>query len=136
MTATLSLYVWITVGSALGGLARYVASGAVAHVIGETLPWGTLVVNVVGSFLLAFLVFHDLAKGDLGPGVVAFVGIGALGAFTTMSAVGVETITYWADGFVARGVTTAALNLVGSLLAAALGRYVALLVSGTGAGTP
>lgn len=123
----------VALGGALGATLRYLVTVAMMK---GPLPWGTLVVNLVGSFLLAFLVFHDLVKGDLGPGVVAFVGIGALGAFTTMSAVGVETITYWADGFVARGVTTALVNVAGSLLAAALGRYVAILVSGTGAGTP
>ena len=47
-------YFWIAVGSALGGVARYWFSGVVARLIGETFPWGTLVVNVTGSFIIGF----------------------------------------------------------------------------------
>ena len=43
---------WVAAGAAIGGLARYWCSGAIAHAFGETFPWGTLVVNVVGSTLL------------------------------------------------------------------------------------
>ena len=48
-------YFWIGLGSALGGMARYWCSGMVAVLIGETFPWGTLVVNVLGSFIIGFL---------------------------------------------------------------------------------
>ena len=51
----LSQYLWITVGSALGGAARYFCSGVAARLIGETFPWGTLIVNVVGSFIIGFV---------------------------------------------------------------------------------
>jgi CrcB protein len=48
----MAAYFWIAVGSALGGMARYFCSGVAARMIGETFPWGTLIVNVVGSFSL------------------------------------------------------------------------------------
>ena len=47
-------YLWIAIGSALGGMARYWCSGVAARLIGETFPWGTLIVNVVGSFIIGF----------------------------------------------------------------------------------
>ena len=47
-------YIWIAVGSALGGVARYWCSGVAARLIGETFPWGTLIVNVIGSFIIGF----------------------------------------------------------------------------------
>ncbi len=47
-------YFWIGIGSALGGMARYACSRAVAFRYGETFPWGTLTVNVVGSFVIGF----------------------------------------------------------------------------------
>ena len=55
-------------GSALGGMARYWCSGVVARMIGETFPWGTLVVNVMGSFIIGF--FATLT----GPDGRVFVG--------------------------------------------------------------
>ena len=49
-------YFWIAVGSALGGMFRYWCSGVAARLIGETFPWGTLIVNVAGSFVTSGLV--------------------------------------------------------------------------------
>ena len=46
-------YFWIAVGSALGGMARYGCSGLAARLIGETFPWGTLIVNVAEISLIA-----------------------------------------------------------------------------------
>ena len=50
----MAAYLWIAVGSALGGMARYWCSGVVARLIGETFPWGTIIVNIVGSFIIGF----------------------------------------------------------------------------------
>ena len=47
-------YFWIAVGSGLGGIVRYWCSGIAARTIGETFPWGTLIVNVIGSFIIGF----------------------------------------------------------------------------------
>ena len=49
------VYLWIAVGSAAGGIARFWASGVVARLVGETFPWGTMAVNVVGSFIIGFI---------------------------------------------------------------------------------
>ena len=51
----MAAYLWIAVASALGGVARYWCSGAAARLIGETFPWGTIIVNIVGSFIIGFL---------------------------------------------------------------------------------
>jgi fluoride ion exporter CrcB/FEX len=50
----MAMYFWIALGSAIGGVARFWASGWVAEHFGETFPWGTLIVNVTGSFLIGF----------------------------------------------------------------------------------
>ncbi|MCI0349385.1 MAG: CrcB family protein, partial [Acidobacteriales bacterium] len=48
------LYLWVAIGGALGTLARFALSGLVARHVGETFPWGTLLVNVSGSFVIGF----------------------------------------------------------------------------------
>src|SRR5262245_3972325 len=55
-------YMWITVGSALGGAFRYWCSGVAARLIGETFPWGTLLVNIFGSFVIGL--FFTLTGPD------------------------------------------------------------------------
>ena len=47
-------YLWIGIGSALGGMARYWCSGFAAARFGETFPWGTIAVNIIGSFVIGF----------------------------------------------------------------------------------
>ena len=54
-------WLWVMLGSALGGVARYWLSGVAAHHIGETFPVGTLIVNVTGSFIIGFFASSDRA---------------------------------------------------------------------------
>jgi fluoride exporter len=90
----------IAVGSALGGMARYALSGFVARVIGETFPWGTLVVNASGSLaigVVAALVAPDgLFPGDATLWRVAAVGL--CGGYTTFSSFSLQTLSLARDG--------------------------------------
>jgi CrcB protein len=93
-------WAWVIIGSALGGMARYGISGAVARRIGETFPWGTLAVNVSGSFVIgvfAALVMpgHALA-GERMAG--AFVMTGLCGGYTTFSSFSLQTLNLARDG--------------------------------------
>src|SRR5258708_27190095 len=90
----------VIIGSGLGGLTRYGISGAVARRIGETFPWGTLAVNVSGSFVIgvfAALVMprHALA-GERMAGV--FVMTGLCGGHTTFSSFSLQTLNLARDG--------------------------------------
>jgi len=93
-------YFWIAIGSALGGIARYWFSGVVARLIGETFPWGTLFINVIGSFIIGF--FATLTGPDgriLVPSVARqFVMIGLCGGFTTFSSFSLQTLNLATDG--------------------------------------
>src|SRR5580692_11138271 len=80
-------YIWVAVGGAVGTIGRYWLSGLVASVAGETVPWGTLLINVSGSFVIGF--FAALT-GPNGRVFVAsnprqFVMVGLCGGFTTFS---------------------------------------------------
>src|SRR5262245_35081526 len=74
-------YLWIAIGGALGSVARYWCSGIAARLIGETFPWGTLIVNVVGSFVIGFFATLTGPDGRLFVGTTArqFVMIGLCG---------------------------------------------------------
>jgi CrcB protein len=50
----MGIYIWVAVGGAVGTTGRYWLSGVAAHLFGETFPWGTLIINVTGSFLIGF----------------------------------------------------------------------------------
>lgn len=55
MGSVVMSYIWVAIGSAIGGVARFWCSGVAARLFGETFPWGTILVNVAGSFLIGFL---------------------------------------------------------------------------------
>jgi fluoride exporter len=74
-------YVWVAVGSALGGMARYWCSGFVARLFGEWFPWGTLIVNVSGSFVIGVFAALSAAEGPflIPPEMRIFVMVGICG---------------------------------------------------------
>jgi fluoride exporter len=93
-------YIWIAIGSALGGVARYWCSGVAARLIGETFPWGTLIVNVVGSLIIGFFATLTGPDGRLFVGALTrqFVMLGFCGGYTTFSSFSVQTLTLINDG--------------------------------------
>jgi len=95
----MAIYLWIAIGSALGGMARYWCSGAAARLIGETFPWGTLFVNVTGCFIIGFFATLTGPDGRIFAGSTArqFVMLGVLGGFTTFSSFSLQTLNLVQD---------------------------------------
>jgi CrcB protein len=123
----MAAYLWIAIGSALGGMARYWCSGVAARLIGETFPWGTLIVNVVGSSIIGF--FATLTGPDarlLVPSLARqFVMIGLCGGFTTFSSFSLQTLNLAADGEYLYAAVNIILSVVLCLLAVWLGSILA-----------
>ena len=90
---------WVIVGSAIGGGLRYFFSGLIASHFGETFPWGTLFVNVTGSFAIGF--FATLTSPDgrvfVAPSVRQFVMTGICGGYTTFSSFSLQTLNLARD---------------------------------------
>ena len=93
-------YVWVAVGSALGGMARYWCSGFVARLFGEWFPWGTLIVNVCGSFVIGVFAALSAAEGPflIPPEMRIFVMVGICGGYTTFSSFSLQTFALWREG--------------------------------------
>jgi len=114
--------VWVIIGSALGGGARYWCSGVIARHVGETFPWGTLTVNAVGSLIIGLVAALTGPDGRLLVGGEArqFVMMGLLGGFTTFSSFSLQTLALVQDG----EWTRAGLNVVGSVALCLAGVWV------------
>jgi CrcB protein len=131
MPLTLALYLWVALGSALGGAARFFCTGVAARLLGETFPWGTLFVNVLGSFIIGFFATLTGPDGRMFAGTTTrqFVMTGILGGFTTFSSFSLQTLNLANDGewLQAGG------NVVGSvvlcLVAVWLGHLLALSIN-------
>jgi CrcB protein len=118
----LATYLWIALGGALGSMARYGCSGLVARWFGETFPWGTLAINVVGSFVIGF--FATLTGPDgrvvASPDARQFVMVGICGGFTTFSSFSLQTLN------LARGgdMFGAGANVLGSVVLCLLAVWI------------
>lgn len=107
-------------GGALGAVLRYLVGEFVPN---ERFPFGTLAVNVVGSFALGMITFVALPAG-----VILFVGIGVCGSFTTYSSFSVETVRLWESGSRFRAAIYAVGTLSLCLLAVGLAWGVTIVV--------
>jgi CrcB protein len=127
----LMIYMWIALGGALGSIARFWCSGTVAGLIGETFPWGTLLVNVVGSFIIGFAATTMGPDGRMFFGTTArqFVMTGFCGGYTTFSSFSLQTLNLLNDGEVGRALGNIALSNALCLLAVWAGHVVAVNIN-------
>ena len=112
-------------GGAVGALLRYWVSSGVYLLAGRDFPYGTLVVNVLGSLLMGFLYIWLLERTLGGVAMRAFVLIGLLGAFTTFSTFSMETLNLMEAGHIGRAILNTLMSVVLCIGAAALGVMLA-----------
>lgn len=114
----------IFLGAGIGGLARYAVSVWIQSALDSGFPWGTLLINVTGSFLLT-LVYALLESVAAAPEWRAFLGIGVLGGYTTFSTFTYETVRLFQDGEWDRAILYVCGSVVLSLAGAVLGFGIA-----------
>jgi len=93
-------YIWIAIGSAIGGVGRYWLSGVIAVLAGETFPLGTLIVNISGSLVIGFIATLTGPDGRLlvSSTTRQFMMIGLCGGYTTFSSFSLQTLNLMNDG--------------------------------------
>lgn len=120
---SLSQLVWIGMGGAIGAILRYLVSTGVHQLTTRDFPYGTLVVNVLGSLLIGLFAVLLLEKTAQATHWRAFIIIGGLGAFTTFSTFSYETIALLSHGAILR----AGLNIVSQVMCCLLATWLGLL---------
>ncbi|MFZ5624559.1 MAG: fluoride efflux transporter CrcB [Gemmatimonadota bacterium] len=109
---------YIAAGGAIGSVARYLLSTLLVQRMGPTaLPWGTLVVNLTGSFVLGFVMRFALATPVISPEVRAFLTVGFCGGYTTFSTFSYETMALLEEGQTMRALVYIGLSVALALLA-------------------
>lgn len=113
--------VWICVAGALGTGARALLSAWALRALGATFPWGTLAVNLLGSFAMGLLTQLALERPDVPPTLRLAATTGFLGGFTTYSTFNQDTLRALSAGDWRVAAANVGVTLVGGLVAGALG---------------
>jgi CrcB protein len=123
-------FLFVCLGGAAGSGARYLLGGAMQRALGATFPWGTLSVNLIGSFLIAVIMYLGLEKGIVSAELRIFLTTGVMGGFTTYSSFNFETTRLLQGGAIGLGLLNVGATLVGCFATGLLGLLVGKLLGG------
>ena len=117
------IYLWVALGSAIGGAGRYWLATVVGAQLGGVFPWGTLAVNILGSFVIGLVAVLTEPSGRLPMSIDArqFIMIGICGGFTTFSAFSLQTLVLVRAGEWGWAATNIVLSVALCLAGVALG---------------
>ncbi len=126
-------YVWIAIGSALGGMARHWCALVGTAWFGTRFPWGTLGINILGSFVIGFFFALTGPEGryEASVNTKLFVMTGICGGYTTFSAFSLQTLSLLQEGAWLRGGGYVLMSVALCLIAVWAGYALALAISGT-----
>ena len=118
-------YIIVFIGSGIGGGFRYLVSSVAFKIFPIIFPFGTLIVNLLGSFLLGLFIYGLGDKELISPNVRLFLGVGLCGGFTTFSSFTLETMNLLKDSqFLFAG-----LNILANVLLSLIGIYLAYIIT-------
>jgi CrcB protein len=120
------VYLWIAIGSALGGLLRYAITRATLD-LDHGFPYGTILVNILGSFVIGFVGTFTLtgSKYEVPQNLRLFIMVGICGGFTTFSAFSLQTFDLLRSGAWGRALTNVIVSVVFCFLSVAAGHLLA-----------
>lgn len=117
-------YVFIAVGGAVGALARFAVASYVGNRMGSRFPYGTMLINLSGSFLIGVVMTVIAERASINRNIVFLVPIGFIGAYTTFSTFEFETLRLVQDGQVLPAFTNITLSILIGFAMVWLGVFV------------
>jgi fluoride exporter len=119
-------WLWIAIGSALGGLLRYAITRATLN-LDHGFPYGTVLVNILGCFVIGFVGTFTLSGGkhEMQENLRLFIMVGICGGFTTFSAFSLQTFDLARSGAWGRAMANIVVSVVFCFLSVAAGHFVA-----------
>ena len=115
----------VALGGAIGASIRHLANGLALRLAGLSFPWGTMAINIVGSFIMGVFVEVLARRFNASNELRLFVATGILGGFTTFSAFSLDFAVLWERGALASALGYALASVIGSILALFLGLWLA-----------
>ncbi len=113
------VYLLVGIAGTLGAILRYVIG--LFFFTNSSFPFVTLAINLIGSFLLAWLTASVFKKSSLPPALITAIGTGFVGSFTTFSTLSVETVTMFQKGEILLGMVYIFVSMIGGLFLSRLG---------------
>ncbi|RUX26993.1 fluoride efflux transporter CrcB [Mesorhizobium sp. M7A.F.Ca.US.011.01.1.1] len=114
----------VVVGGGIGAGLRHLANTGALRLVGPNYPWGTMAINVIGSFAMGLFIASMMRRGGSNE-VRLFVATGILGGFTTFSAFSLDFATLWERGATLPALAYALASVVGAIIALFLGLWLA-----------
>jgi CrcB protein len=133
----MAAYLWVAIGSALGGMARHWCNTVAVKWLGVAFPWGTLFINILGSFVIGLFFGLTGVDGrfDASTNAKLFVMVGICGGYTTFSAFSLQTLTLAQDGEWLRAGAYIMASVALCLFAVWIGYAIATAVNAAGPAT-
>ena len=121
----LKTLLFIAAGGAFGAVMRFLTQATVYETFGRSFPYGTLTVNVVGSFLMGMLSIFLVEKFNLSAEWHLAILVGVLGSFTTFSTFSIETLVLFEQGDLMKAMSNIFLSVTLCILSVWIGAYLA-----------
>lgn len=116
---------FVAIGGAIGSILRYLTATYSTKIFGTGFPYGTLIVNVAGAFIVMFFMTLYLEKFSMDPIWRLLIVVGFLGGLTTFSSFSYETLTFFQNGEYWKGILNILLNNILTIAAGIAGLYLA-----------